>query len=748
MRLTSLLVIALCLAAGDAYSQARGAIVPSATRIVRGVVIRAADDVPLGRARVTVSRQGTQAVTASVLTDARGEFVLTVSAEAAVSLRVSKAGYAATTLPLGTGRRGVPTDVRVAMIRGAAISGRAIDENGLPLSGALSLTLRRLGPNAGDAPIPMTMALDDRGEFRLAGLSAGRYVIGPPLTPRLVSLGTVRQVVVDLAAGSDVAADIVVVGPSTSLPRPATPPAAVPASSGIIRGRVIDTGGRPVAGATVSAKDGGRSRTVTTDGDGSFTLIDVPTGSVTVDATKPGYVASRHGAQTEQLPALPVALTKGQVVDGIDIVLPRTSAISGTVVDEAGEPIEDVAVQMLRITRSAGGGLVTKAAAVVDRRTDDRGQFRVWGIDPGLYVLTVSAPAITPDLSGSSRVAYAPVYYPGTTDVASAAQIHVIGEQDLSGFVVALAPVPVARISGVATNSLGEPLTGLIRLSSAKLSPLTVQPRQTTLGDNGQFAFTGVPRGEYLLHGLAATGPSGPEFAAHSVTVSDRDPPPLTVRTQPTSIMVGQLVLEGAPGSVLWDYSFNLVPVGPALGASANAKSSGAFSSGTAFRFTGLAGTARIVVSTPDEKWFLKSITVDGSDVADLPFEFGANGRVYEDVEVVFSSNGASIAGRVADERGTAVQHYAVIAFSADRDKWFAGSRWLKMARADRDGAFRLAALPPGDYLIAAVDRVEGSGDGGEWQDPELLRDLAFHAVRATLGERQSQTTSLRLIRR
>src|SRR5688500_2184342 len=153
MRLTSLLVIALCLAAGDAYSQAPGAIVPSATRIVRGVVIRAADDVPLGRARVTVSRQGTQAVTASVLTDARGEFVLTVSAEAAVSLRVSKAGYAATTLPLGTGRRGVPTDVLVAMIRGAAISGRAIDENGLPLSGALSLTLRRLGPNAGDAPI-------------------------------------------------------------------------------------------------------------------------------------------------------------------------------------------------------------------------------------------------------------------------------------------------------------------------------------------------------------------------------------------------------------------------------------------------------------------------------------------------------------------------------------------------------------------------------------------------------------------
>src|SRR5688500_14773620 len=182
MRLSPVLAIVLCLAARDAYAQA-----PAATaRVVRGMVVRAVDDVPLGRALVTIARDGRQAAIASVLTDARGEFMLTVSAESSLSVRVNKAGYAATILPIGAGRQGVPTELRIAMARGAAIAGRAIDENGVTLSGSLSFALRRLSPAgsvgaAAFAPVPMTLALDDRGEFRLGGLAAGRYAISPPL---------------------------------------------------------------------------------------------------------------------------------------------------------------------------------------------------------------------------------------------------------------------------------------------------------------------------------------------------------------------------------------------------------------------------------------------------------------------------------------------------------------------------------------------------------------------------------------
>src|SRR5688572_11538019 len=144
MRLTSVLAIVLCLAACDVYAQA-----PAATaRVVRGVVVRAIDDVPLGRALVTITRDGRQPAIASMMTDARGEFSLTVPAEPLLSLRVNKGGYAATTLPIGAGRRGVPTELRVAMARGAAIIGRGLDENGNVLGGTMFLTLRRLGLDA------------------------------------------------------------------------------------------------------------------------------------------------------------------------------------------------------------------------------------------------------------------------------------------------------------------------------------------------------------------------------------------------------------------------------------------------------------------------------------------------------------------------------------------------------------------------------------------------------------------------
>ena len=55
------------------------------------------------------------------------------------------------------------------------------------------------------------------------------------------------------------------------------------------------------------------------------------------------------------------------------------------------------------------------------------------------------------------------------------------------------------------------------------------------------------------------------------------------------------------------------------------------------------------------------------------------------------------------------------------------------------------AALPPGDYLVAAVDRLDETAD---WQDPDFLQEIASGATRVTLGERQAQTTTLRIVRR
>jgi hypothetical protein len=71
----------------------------------------------------------------------------------------------------------------------------------------------------------------------------------------------------------------------------------------------------------------------------------------------------------------------------------------------------------------------------------------------------------------------------------------------------------------------------------------------------------------------------------------------------------------------------------------------------------------------------------------------------------------------------------------------------VKLARAGADGSFRVRALPPGDYWIAAVGRIEPGQRAGDW-DPDLFDALSTRAVRVTVGESEARTLTLRLVNR
>lgn len=92
--------------------------------------------------------------------------------------------------------------------------------------------------------------------------------------------------------------------------------------------------------------------------------------------------------------------------------------------------------------------------------------------------------------------------------------------------------------------------------------------------------------------------------------------------------------------------------------------------------------------------------------------------------------------------------HQGVVVFPAERTLWLRTSRRLKFARADQDGAFQVNGLPPGSYLVAAVDWIDGHAGTGEWQDAALLEQLVAQARRVTLLEGARMTTTRRLIRR
>jgi hypothetical protein len=744
MRTGTLALFVLLMVASPAATQP-GPVGPSRPlATLRGVLVDAENGAALPRARVDVTSAGKPL--GMVMSDERGAFIVTVPGERVLSIAVIKAGYAVI-------RRDVTSELlrgiaplQIQVPRGGAIVGRMIDTAGEPATSPTVRVRRLPGGDASAAGELLTTRPDERGEFRIGGLPAGRYVIEGNAT---LTSSSPRPVTVDLAPGIEVTGvDLVVPRREFDVMPDRRNPSGVGST---IRGTVSTTRGAPVVDATVTVRRQSRMWDATTDLRGQFTIPGVSPGTVTLSATKRGYIPSAYGQRGADLPGQTISVEADRDVDRVSIVMPRTSVVTGMVVDEQGDPLQDARVYLLRVRRSPSGLVAIREAGTFAERTDDRGHFRLFQIMPGDYIATASLPAETVEPSVGPRSAYVPAYYPDTHDLAGAAPVRIGSEEDVSGILITMRRVPVVRVTGRVIGPDGEPFIGAVRL--VPRSPGLVAPdvRIVNTETSGEFVFADLPRGDYLVQ-VMASGPSGTHFASVPITVADDDPAPLLMRTSPGSTLSGQLVLDGSVGELLWGYSFSSIPVDVAVSASARSTQGGPMGTGEPFSFNGLMGPTRLRVWSDDANWYLRSILINGVEAADAPFDFGFDGRAYTDVDFVFSRSGASISGRATDARATPVRDYAVYVFPGDRDKWTPGSRWIRLVRASAEGTFKAAALPPGDYWVAAVDRAEAAPGAADWVDPwvdpELLDMLVPSATRVFVGAGETRALDLRLINR
>jgi hypothetical protein len=137
--------------------------------------------------------------------------------------------------------------------------------------------------------------------------------------------------------------------------------------------------------------------------------------------------------------------------------------------------------------------------------------------------------------------------------------------------------------------------------------------------------------------------------------------------------------------------------------------------------------------------WMMKAVFLDGRDITDEAVEI--KGDSIEGFNIIFSDRIATVSGTVRDARGGAVGGMTAIIFPSDPAAWLPQSRRIQAARSDQNGAYRLAPLPDGEYLLAVVDDV----DQGEWFDPSYLSQLQEHAIRLQLGEGEQRAQELKV---
>src|SRR5437763_13060730 len=158
----------------------------------------------------------------------------------------------------------------------------------------------------------------------------------------------------------------------------------------------------------------------TTDQDGKYRITDVPTGSFAVAPVTPAFVISDVNNPSGQT----VVITESDNVEGIDFDLRRGGVIIGKVTDADGHPIIEEHVNLVSVDQRNQRRPVSPLSLFF--QTDDRGIYRMFGVPPGRYQVSVGEDG-NGYYRGSSRGAHAhpTTFYPDATDQAKAGVIEI-----------------------------------------------------------------------------------------------------------------------------------------------------------------------------------------------------------------------------------------------------------------------------------------------------------------------------------
>jgi hypothetical protein len=158
------------------------------------------------------------------------------------------------------------------------------------------------------------------------------------------------------------------------------------------------------------------------------------------------------------------------------------------------------------------------------------------------------------------------------------------------------------------------------------------------------------------------------------------------------------------------------------------------------FSVKGVFGRSTIRVTLPDE-WTVKSIVQENVDITDTQVEL-RSGEVMTDVRVTVTDKITTVAGTTTNAKGQTVSDATVVVFADDAGRWSLGARAVRAVRPDQRGRYQLKGLPPGDYLVIAMDYVED----GAWNDPEFLESLRAAATSVALREASPLEISLTVV--
>jgi protocatechuate 3,4-dioxygenase beta subunit len=543
----------------------------------------------------------------------------------------------------------------------------------------------------------------------------------------------------------------------------AVQPAAKPEDLCTMDGRVLDAvsgdpikkasvtltpqNSKPVASATGMTLP--QQFSTSTDASGRFAMKDLDPGQYRLQVARNGYVAGEYGARGPSKTGTVLTLTRGQQTKDLVVKLTPHGVIAGRVLDEDGDPVASMMVQLLKPSYSGGKKQLSTAGS---GQTNDLGEYRIFGLPPGKYYVTAGSLTITPSLSVDRSATprpeedYVATYYPGVTDPASAAAVDVAAGVTTHGIDLSIAKRRTVHITGRVNAPSKVPMLYLTPRSMAGALSLRI----VRVDANGEFEARGLAPGSYALTGSAQQ--NGKTFSASlPIEVGQDHIEGLVFTIGPGVAVTGRLRVDGENTVDLSKVKVALQPhemgLGSLMGAIGSILSGGGIGADApklgedlSFKLDDISSdTYDVTVTGLPDGFFVESELSGQADVLLSGLE--VKGATPEPLEILLSPHGAQIDGTVHTASHQLPSQGTVALLPREKER--AGRKaFCFETTVGPDGGFHIKNVPPGEYRLFAWEDVES----GAWMDPDFMKPLDDRGNSITVHADGHETADLTLI--
>jgi hypothetical protein len=480
-------------------------------------------------------------------------------------------------------------------------------------------------------------------------------------------------------------------------------PAIPQIQGGTIQGfvRESDTD-RPITAAdvyVVSSRNQPVPRT-TSDVDGRFVLSGLDSGRHLIAVSKSGYVLP----QRLESSGYTFRVTSSETVNAGALYLIPAGSLSGRVLKPDGQPARRVEIQLLQNLFVLGRRQLAPVVPLGIRsriETNDRGEFRAVGVDPGEYFVRLNPREVTVESVTPGGRPPGPTLYPGVRDPGRATPVRVSPGRETRLDDVRLATDVRGWIKVFVVDKSAEELEGLGEWSLEP--PGWIGSRYPLFHDrtvNNAHEFQPDLPGTYEISASWSTA-SGPVTGRIRAVYTGAAQEMRLVLERPKGRVVGTVMLQQAGG--VRPLAGAEVAIGPDIPYFASANVDGALVLPHVYPGRYKLGYVRGI---PEDAYIL-SVKANGRDVLREDLTVGTGETK---LEVVIGERGGKIDGKVTDADGQPT-HNALVALVPEgplkkRTDYYGA--WQSI-RTDQNGGFELRGITPGAYGAYAWSGVPAS---------------------------------------